>query len=75
MSTTLRIKSSRTILATPKPSSLCGINEESKRSRENTKTIISDGLGESESSTQILLSWETWTRTRNDGTRIHCFAN
>ena len=51
------------------------INEESKSSRENTKTVISDGLGESECSTQVLLSWETWTRTRNGGTRIRCFAN
>ena len=52
-----------------------GINEESKSSRENTKTVDVDGLGESKCSTQVLLSWETWTRTKNGGTRIRCFAN
>ena len=44
-------------------------------SQENRKTVDADGPGESECSTQVLLSWETWTRTRNGGTRIRCFAN
>lgn len=38
-----------------------GINEESKCSQENTKTATSDGLGESECSTQVLSIWDERT--------------
>ena len=37
------------------------INEESKRSQENTKTVISDGLDESKCSTQVLSIWDERT--------------
>lgn len=49
--------------------------EEFENTPKNTKTATSDGLGESECSTQVLSIWETWTRTRNGGTRIRSFAN
>jgi hypothetical protein len=32
------------------------------------------GVSEEQCSEYIRVSWETWTRTKNDGTRIRSFA-
>ena len=54
---------------------VCGCDEETGDCFGIKATNSKVGRGKAECSTQVLLSWETWTRTRNDGTRIHCFAN
>lgn len=45
----------------------------------NAKTKTSNntvtGFAQTQRSDWVLLSWETWTRTKNDGTRIRSFAN